>query len=71
MKTSAILRAIGNENLALVRGKGYWYFVYDNGTLYETHSVMTVRLSDLPIGSWVSEGREFCRRVESEGAVSS
>jgi len=59
-----ILKAIGNKNLNLYRGDGYWYFTYDDGRLYETYSVMTMYLSRGTLEDWVDEGRQFCRRVE-------
>jgi hypothetical protein len=64
-----ILKAIGNENLSLLRGPGYWYFVYDDGRLYETYSVMTPYLCRGTLEDWVDEGRKFCRLVESKHDV--
>ena len=64
-----ILKAIGNENLSLFRGPGYWYFVYDDGRKYEDHAVMTMKLNSASLKYWVDEGREFCRLVESNDDV--
>ena len=61
-----ILKAIGNKNLSLLRGPGYWYFAYDDGRKYVDYSVMTMYLSSASLKYWVDEGREFCRLVESE-----
>lgn len=59
--TRKILKEIGCPILNLYRGEGYWYFVYDDldRNMFETQSVYTVRLSDLPLEIWVREGREF------------
>jgi hypothetical protein len=65
--TKQVLKAVGNEHLDLVRGNGYWYFVYDdlaNG-IYDTRSVYTMRLSDWTVEMWAEEGREFCAKMES------
>lgn len=58
-----VLRAIGNDRLALVKGEGYWYFIYDDpgGGVFETHSVMVMRLNQMPLGDWIDEGERFCR----------
>lgn len=64
--TAQVLHAIGNEHLDLVRGRGYWYFVYDDGVKFKTHSVYTMRLSDFTVNAWTDEGREFLARMESK-----
>lgn len=49
--------------LELVRGEGYFYFVFDDGGKnYETLSVMVYRLNDLPLARWVEEGKQFAAR---------
>jgi hypothetical protein len=64
--TKQILRAIGNANLSLYKGDGYWYFVYDDkGDLYDDLSVYTMRLNDLPLSSWVEDGRALISKVEN------
>lgn len=59
--TRKILKAIGCPILSLYKGEGYWYFVYDDldRNMFETQSVYAVRLSDMPLETWVQEGREF------------
>jgi hypothetical protein len=50
--------------LELARGDGYWYFILDDGAnLYDTHSVMTMRLGDLSLDQWVDDGVAFVQRV--------
>lgn len=64
--TKQVLFEIGNKYLDLVRGKGYWYFVYDDGVKYDTKSVYVVLLRQLTINEWAVEGREFVTRMESK-----
>jgi hypothetical protein len=47
----------------LVKGKGYLYFVFDDGKRYDTLSVMVPRLNDLTLDRWVAEGKEFAARM--------
>ncbi|MFA5488820.1 MAG: hypothetical protein WC284_06325 [Candidimonas sp.] len=64
-RTSQVLAALGNPpHLELVQGEGYWYFIFDDGDFYETHSVTTYRLSHVSLDSWVAEGQEFLNKVE-------
>lgn len=66
-----ILAKIGEPKLDIIRvtgGGGYWYWEYDdidNG-IYETRSVMTPRLIDMPVGKWVSEGQAFVADVKRD-----
>lgn len=59
-----ILKEIGSPYLALYNGGDYWYFKFDDGTFFETQSVMVPRLRDLSLRQWVAEGREFLARIE-------
>jgi len=49
--------------LELVKGKGYLYFVFDDGKRYDTLSVMVARLNDLSLAQWVDEGKQFAARM--------
>jgi len=60
-----ILSRIGNKALALYKGEGYWYFTYDKGAVYETYSVMTMRLNDMSVDRWVEIGAAFAADVEA------
>jgi hypothetical protein len=62
----AVMRALNCKFLDLVKGDGYWYFVYDDeeNKVFETHSVMTMRLNDMPVEEWVNEGRAFILETE-------
>jgi hypothetical protein len=63
-----VLAAVGNEHLDLVRGHGYWYFIYDDVAKgrYDTKSVYVVLLRQLSIDQWAAEGREFVTELESK-----
>lgn len=61
-----IIRLVGSPHLSLYRGEGYWYFVYDDGLVLESLSVMVPRLNHLSLDSWVREGVQFVKNVESE-----
>lgn len=68
--TKQVIKAVGSDKLQLVRGAGYWYFIYDdvaNG-IYETTSVMTMRLGDFTVEEWAADGREFVAKVERQHA---
>ena len=49
--------------LNLYTGKGYFYFVYDNGNpIYADHSVYCYRLNNMSLDQWVDEGNNFLER---------
>lgn len=53
-----VLKQIDCPKLELVKGDGYWYFVYDDvaNNVYETRSVYTMYLNDMTLVQWVEEG---------------
>jgi hypothetical protein len=60
----AALKTETGVSVELIRGEGYHYFSYEqfsNGRCirYETYSVYTMYLNDLPLDRWMAEGREF------------
>jgi hypothetical protein len=59
INVALILRKIRCPVMALYKGDGYWYFVYDSNGVFETKSVMTMRLKDLTLDMWVAEGCEL------------
>ena len=62
-----IINLIGSDKLELVRGSGYWYFVYDDllkPNRYDTQSVYTMYLRDLSIDQWVEIGKDFVKHME-------
>ena len=66
--TKQIIKLIGLDNLKLVNGVGYWYFIYDDvkNNIFETSVVQTMCLKDMPIDQWVKLGKEFVNHVETE-----
>jgi len=64
-----VLKAIGSDKLELVKGNGYWYFIYDDvaKSRYDTHSVYTMLLGD-DLAFWVEEGKEFVAKMEKTNA---
>ncbi len=57
---SAIINAIGCKHLELEAGKGYFYFIYDDGgPTYETRSVYVYRLNHMTKKQWIEKGRDF------------
>jgi hypothetical protein len=65
MTARKIISLIGCRNLSLHNGGDYWYFTYNDGEkLFETRSVMVMRLKHLSLEQWVAEGRDFVALVE-------
>jgi len=62
--TRKILAAIDCQHLALSRGEGYWYFIFDNGQAFETCSIMVPHLNRLSLEAWISAGRAFVTSVD-------
>jgi hypothetical protein len=60
-RAATVIQKIGDERLKLYAGKGYWYFVFDDGKLYRTHSVDVMRLSHMPLEQWIAEGNDFLK----------
>lgn len=62
-----VLSKIKNDKLSLLKGDGYWYFVYDDAenNIFETESVYIMYLSSMDVGEWVSIGKGFVVRVEN------
>ena len=63
--TRAVTAALRREGypLELVKGEGYFYFVYDTPELYETESVYVYRLNELTREQWLEQGRDFGERM--------
>lgn len=63
ISTRQILSKIGSDKLSLYRavGEAYWYFVYDDEDtkIYETHTILTPRLNDLDLDTWIHYGKLF------------
>lgn len=49
--------------LELVRGKGYQYFVFDDGgTRYDTESVYVCYVSQMADAWWIEQGKQYAAR---------
>lgn len=66
-----ILAEIGCPHLRLYRDgrSSYYYFVYDNGPIWESKSVHVANLSDLPLHHWVADGGELVAACEAKRRV--
>lgn len=53
-----IARDVSPE-VELVRGDGYHYFVFDNGEVFETRSIMTPYTKDQSAFQWMEDARHF------------
>jgi len=51
--------------LELVKGNGYFYFVYDDGKCFNTYSVYVKSLSQLSLSDWTNEAKEFYGTVNT------
>mgnify|MGYP003612244471 CR=1 FL=1 len=61
-----ILKHIGESNLSLYKGQGYYYFVYDDGDkVYEERCVMVNVMNHLSLDSWVYEGKRLVDFVKA------
>lgn len=69
-RTSQVTRKLNNKYVELVRGDGYWYFVYSDvaRNIFDSESVYTMRLNDLTVAHWVEIGEKFISRIEAEHA---
>lgn len=67
MSTATVTRRLRAEGLPLelVRGNGYHYFVFDDGTRFETRSIMEPRFRAVSLERWLADGREFAADVEN------
>jgi hypothetical protein len=58
--TETVVHLIGDPCLKLYhKGKGRWCFEFDDHGLVGTKMVLVNRLNDLPLDTWVNEGRTF------------
>jgi hypothetical protein len=59
--TGEVLEMVSCKHLKLHRNKAhaYWYFVYDDGEIYETRTVHIPRLRDMNLQQWKAEANDF------------
>lgn len=61
-----ILKRVSDPRLNLYKGDGYWYFAFDDGVMFETHSEYTMRLNDYGMDRWVEIGKNFIAKMEQK-----
>lgn len=63
--SNTVVHLIGDPCLKLRRakGKGCWYFEFDDSPLTGTKMVLVATLNDWPLDRWVSEGRAFAAEM--------
>ena len=62
-----VVHLIGNPCLKLYhKGKGCWYFEFDDHGLVGTKMVLVKRLNDLPLETWMNEGRTFAVAMRAQ-----
>jgi hypothetical protein len=64
-KVNDELRAITSQYIELVKGQGYYYFVYDDGRRYSTASVYVNSLNQLSLDTWLYEARCFYATIQA------
>lgn len=64
-KVNNELRAITSQYIELVKGQGYYYFVYDDGRRYSTASVYVNTLNQLSLDTWLFEARCFYATIQA------
>jgi len=62
-----VVHLIGDPCLKLYhKGKGCWCFEFDDHGLVDTKMVLVKRLNDLPLETWVNEGRTFAAAMRAQ-----
>ncbi|MBR0831335.1 hypothetical protein JQ596_38100 [Bradyrhizobium manausense] len=66
--TETVVHLIGDPCLKLYRakGKGYWYFEFDDHGRSGTKIVPVERLNDLSLDVWLNEGRTFAAAMRAK-----
>jgi len=67
LNAETVVHLIGDPCFKLYhKGKGYWYFEFDDHGLVGTKMVLVKRLNDLPLETWVNEGRTFAVAMRAQ-----
>ena len=63
--SQTVLHLIDDPCLKLhrARRKGCWYFEFDDHGLFATKMMLVKNLNDLPLDTWLSEGRTFAAEM--------
>lgn len=70
-RTKSVVKAIDipeTATLELVKGEGYWYFVFDDipNNVYETESVYVTKLNHLDLERWIEIGKAFVAKIKED-----
>ena len=65
LRIATVNKAVNHPNVELVKGAGYFYFVYDKGEAYKTRSVMVYSLNELSLDQWVDEAKDLIAEMEA------
>lgn len=52
--------------IELVKGEGYWYFVYNTATVYECASEYVMYMNAYSDQRWIEIGVSFVKEVEAK-----
>lgn len=71
MMIRSINKSFREDNLPieLVKGDGYYYYVYSLRDVFETLSVYAARLNQNTKDEWIRMGREFVLEVEHSKGI--
>lgn len=75
LQLRTINKILKEDNLPveLVKGDGYFYYVYDytdgNRLVYDTEMVIAYRLNHQTLARWVEDGRRFALEIEHRYGV--
>jgi hypothetical protein len=65
--TETVVHLIGDPCLKLYRkGKGCWCFDFNDNELVGTKMVLVKLLNDLPLDTWVNEGKTFAAAMRAQ-----
>lgn len=64
-EVNAAIAKLIDPRIELVKGEGYFYFQFDDqeANRFETHSIMTPRITDQSKEQWIRDAREFADKV--------
>lgn len=63
-KVNRAIRAATSQYVELVKGEGYFYFVYDDGKRYSTASVYINILNQFTLEDWIAEAKGFYATIQ-------
>lgn len=64
-KVNNEIQAETSQYVELVKGQGYFYFIFDDGKRYSTASVYVNSINQLTLSSWLYEAKNFYATIET------